>query len=125
MIKWVKTISEGTTRTGGSMGKNGWKEDSRRVRTTGPMKIPDSVWRVGRCPDVTIEHPAIYPVGLPSYALLSWPGNVYDPFLGSGTTLIAAHRLGRRCFGMEIEPRYCDVILKRAEAEGLTVDKIP
>ncbi len=45
---------------------------------------------------------------------------VYDPFLGSGTTLIAAHRLGRRCCGCEIEPRYADVVLKRAEAEGLT-----
>jgi DNA modification methylase len=44
---------------------------------------------------------------------------VYDPFLGSGTTLIAAHRTGRRCYGMEIEPKYCDVILRRAEAEGI------
>ena len=44
---------------------------------------------------------------------------VYDPFLGSGTTLIAAHRTGRRCYGMEISPKYCDVILRRAEAEGL------
>jgi DNA modification methylase len=46
---------------------------------------------------------------------------VVDPFLGSGTTLIAAHRTGRRCYGVEIEPRYADVILRRAEAEGLTV----
>ena len=50
---------------------------------------------------------------------------VYDPFLGSGTTLIAAHRTGRRCYGMEIEPRYADVILRRAEAEGLTVERAP
>lgn len=38
---------------------------------------------------------------------------VYDPFLGSGTTLIAAEKLGRRCFGLEIDPRYCDVIVGR------------
>ena len=38
---------------------------------------------------------------------------VFDPFLGSGTTLIAAARLGRRCFGFEIEPRYCDIIVRR------------
>ena len=40
---------------------------------------------------------------------------VYDPFLGSGTTLIAAEQLGRKCYGMEIDPKYCDVIVKRWE----------
>ena len=44
---------------------------------------------------------------------------VLDLYLGSGTTLIAAHRTGHRCYGMEISPRYADVILRRAEAEGL------
>lgn len=38
-----------------------------------------------------------------------------DPFLGSGTTLIAAEQLGRTCYGMEISPAYCDVIVKRWE----------
>ncbi len=41
---------------------------------------------------------------------------VYDPFLGSGTTLIAADQLGRVCYGMEIDPRYCDVIKQRYAA---------
>jgi len=40
---------------------------------------------------------------------------ILDPFLGSGTTLIAAEQLGRRCYGLEIEPKYCDVILARWE----------
>lgn len=40
-------------------------------------------------------------------------GDVYDPFLGSGTTLIAAENLRRRCFGVEIDPAYCDVIVER------------
>jgi DNA modification methylase len=40
---------------------------------------------------------------------------VFDPFLGSGTTLIAAEQLNRVCFGMEISPAYCDVIVKRWE----------
>jgi hypothetical protein len=52
-------------------------------------------------------------------------GVVYDGFLGSGTTMIAAHRTGRRCYGMEIAPRYADVIIRRAEAEGLTVEHAP
>jgi DNA modification methylase len=38
---------------------------------------------------------------------------VYDPFLGSGTTLVAAETLGRTCFGMDIEPRYVDVSVRR------------
>jgi len=40
---------------------------------------------------------------------------IYDPFLGSGTTLIAAEQLGRKCYGMEISPQYCDVIVQRWE----------
>jgi DNA modification methylase len=40
-------------------------------------------------------------------------GDVYDPFLGSGTTLIAAQKLGRRCFGLELDPGWCDVIVER------------
>jgi DNA modification methylase len=40
---------------------------------------------------------------------------VYDPFLGSGTCLIAAERLGAVCYGMEIDPVYVDVILRRYE----------
>lgn len=53
------------------------------------------------------------------------PGDlVYDPFLGSGTTIIAAHRTGRRCYGCEISPEYCEVILQRCEAEGLTVERV-
>jgi DNA modification methylase len=38
---------------------------------------------------------------------------ILDPFLGSGTTLIAAENLGRKCYGMEISPGYCDVIVER------------
>lgn len=42
-------------------------------------------------------------------------GDVYDPFLGSGTTLIAAEMMGRACYGIEIDPLYCDVIVSRWE----------
>ena len=40
---------------------------------------------------------------------------VYEPFCGTGTTLIACERLNRRCFAMELNPRYCDIIIKRWE----------
>jgi DNA modification methylase len=62
------------------------------------------------------EHPTARPLGL-WLELLTYQSNInstiYDPFLGSGTTLIAADQLDRICYGLEIEPRYCDVIVKR------------
>ena len=60
-------------------------------------------------------HPAVFPVRLAGEFLSMWPGAVYEPFCGSGTTLIAAEQLGRKCYGMEISPAYCDVIVKRWE----------
>jgi DNA modification methylase len=65
-------------------------------------------------------HPTVKPVALAADAIkdVSRRGDVvFDPFLGSGTTLIAAHRTGRRCYGVEIDPAYVDVILRRWEAE--------
>jgi len=50
----------------------------------------------------------------------SSPGQaVYDPFVGSGTTIIAAEQTGRVCYAMEIDPGYCDVVRRRyAEFTG-------
>jgi DNA modification methylase len=36
-----------------------------------------------------------------------------EPFLGSGSTMVAAHQLGRKCYGMELDPKYCQVIVDR------------
>ena len=40
-------------------------------------------------------------------------GGVYDAFLGSGSTMVASHQLKRKCYGMELDCRYADVIVKR------------
>jgi DNA modification methylase len=40
-------------------------------------------------------------------------GDVYDPFIGSGTTMVASHQLDRKCYGMEIDPKYCQCIVDR------------
>lgn len=73
-------------------------------------------------------HTAAYPVGLPSFFIKAFTDagdTVYEPFCGSGTTLIAAEQLGRRCFGIEISPHYCDVILARWERfTGLSAVKL-
>lgn len=85
-----------------------------------------TVWDVKQ-PSVNEYHPTQKPLELAERAMRNSSVNgalVCDWFLGSGTTLIAAHRTGRRCYGCEIEPRYADVILKRAEAEGLTCEKV-
>jgi len=85
----------------------------------------DTVWEIDR-PQSSPDHPTMKPIELVQRAVenSSQAGNIIlDPFLGSGTTMIAAHRTGRRCYGMEIAPRYADVILKRCEAEGLTVER--
>ena len=79
------------------------------------FKIPDSVLRINRSPVDGKLHPATFPVALPSFVMNCWPGTAYEPFLGSGSTLIAAEQLGRKCYGMEISPAYCDVIVKRWE----------
>jgi hypothetical protein len=63
-------------------------------------------------------HGAVFPLAVATRFVGSFCGSqcrVYDPFLGSGTTLIAAEQLGRKCYGMEISPAYCDVIVKRWE----------
>ena len=53
------------------------------------------------------------------------PCDVYEPFSGSGTTIVAAEQLGRRCFAMEIEPSYCQVTIDRWEAfTGETAEKL-
>ena len=64
------------------------------------------------------DHPTMKPVALIAYQIgnsTAPQGLIYDSFLGSGTTLIAAEQLGRKCYGMEISPQYCDVIVQRWE----------
>ena len=64
------------------------------------------------------EHPTMKPVKLVAYLIRnsSRPGeNIIDVFGGSGSTLIAAEQTGRTCYTAELDPRYCDVIVKRWE----------
>lgn len=92
----------------------GWR---RKSSFTGDRAL-DDVWEVPR-PKRSDEHPTMKPVALVSRALVnsSLPGDVIlDPFLGSGSTLIAAESLGRTCFGIDIEPRYVQVAIERWQA---------
>ena len=65
------------------------------------------------------DHPTVKPTAMLEDALLDLTNRgdiVLDPFLGSGSTLIAADRTGRVCRGVELDPLYVDVILRRYEA---------
>ncbi len=65
-----------------------------------------------------MAHPTQKPVGVVLPYLEAWTSAfemIYDAFLGSGTTMIACERLGRRCYGMEIKPGYVDVAVQRWE----------
>ena len=76
-----------------------------------------SLWSIDK-PHKSDLHPTMKPVALFAKAVENSTKSgetVLDPFLGSGTTLIACEQLGRTCYGMEISPQYCQVIIDRWE----------
>jgi len=85
------------------------------------------VWEIARCPDAPL-HPTMKPLPLMERAISnsSRPGDlVLDPFLGSGSTLIACERTGRVCAGIEIDPIYAEVALRRSERfSGLDAERL-
>jgi DNA modification methylase len=60
-------------------------------------------------------HAATFPIDLPEWALQFTKQNdiILDQFLGTGTTMVASHQLKRKCYGMELDPKYCQVIVDR------------
>jgi DNA modification methylase len=94
----------------------GWRGD--RSQTT--------LWEIPlTTDDQKTDHGTQKPVECMARAIRNHGGDVYDPFLGSGTTLIAAETLGRTCYGIDIDPTYCDLALARWEsATGRTAELI-
>jgi DNA modification methylase len=74
-----------------------------------------NTFRAGRLEELSI-HPTVKPVALVADAMrdCSRRGQiVFDPFMGSGTTILAAEKVGRRAYGLEIDPLYIDAAVKR------------
>ena len=93
----------------------GWKADNGAHKWHGPTN-ESTLWQIKRDPTKEYAHPTQKPLELACRGIRnsSQRNNiVLDMFLGSGTTLIAAEKLNRVCYGMEISPSYCDVIVKR------------
>lgn len=92
----------------------GWIRDRRAPWYAG--RDQDTVWQVGR--ESGEGHPTQKPVELFIRPLRNHTriGEIcFEPFAGSGSQLIAAEQMERRCFAVEMEPRYCDVIVERWE----------
>ncbi|EPL3088804.1 site-specific DNA-methyltransferase [Pseudomonas aeruginosa] len=95
---------------------SGWTHKGQPTQDT---RIPDSVIRVMRHKGKIgqdIDHPAVFPVALPEFAIEAYTDSgdlVFEPFGGSGTTMLAAQRTGRICRSVEIAPEYVDVAIKR------------
>jgi site-specific DNA-methyltransferase (adenine-specific)/site-specific DNA-methyltransferase (cytosine-N4-specific) len=98
---------------GGSKSRNGAGEGIAR---------PSNVISVPAAAGLGL-HSAPFPVELAAWFMRAYtdPGDsVFDPFMGSGSTLIAAHREQRTAYGMEISPAYCDVICRRYQGHAGT-----
>ena len=94
----------------------GWNESAARLVEVADRKQSD-LWQIDR-PSKSDLHPTTKPVELVERALQNSSearANVLDLFGGSGSTLIACEKSGRINFSMELDPKYCDVIVKRWE----------
>jgi DNA modification methylase len=83
--------------------KGNWASD--RKQTT--------VWEIAKPQKNETGHSTQKPIECMAKAIANHDGDVHDPFLGSGTTMVAAHQLKRKCYGMELDPKYCQVIVDR------------
>jgi len=93
----------------------GWKQGANHTWVGGTCE--DTLWEINR-PSKSDLHPTMKPIELVARSLTNSSYKdalVYDPFGGSGSTLIACEQLKRICYMMELDPIYCDVIIKRWE----------
>ncbi len=84
------------------------------------MEATLDVWRIDSESARRVNHPAPFPIGLPQRLinLYTYRGDVVlDPFLGSGTTVVAAERTGRSGIGFDLDPAYVDIARSRVERE--------
>ena len=98
--------------------KNKHKRDIARVKWAGIFGMPsqDTKGRV---------HPTQKPIELANWFFNKWGNDndlVADLYLGGGTTMVASHQLKRKCYGMELDPKYCDVIVNRMIALDSSIE---
>jgi site-specific DNA-methyltransferase (adenine-specific) len=87
-------------------------------------KRESAVWDLTRDSGIDYQHPTQKPISLAEKAIINSSNQndlVADLFLGSGTTMVASHQLKRKCYGMELDPKYCQVIIDRMKKLDPTI----
>jgi site-specific DNA-methyltransferase (adenine-specific) len=91
-----------------------------RLRSKGASGVGD-VWTVPQ--ESNSLHPAPFPESIPLNAIeTTGAASILDPFMGSGTTLVAAKRLGRKAIGIELNEKYCEIAAKRLSQGALPLE---
>jgi site-specific DNA-methyltransferase (adenine-specific) len=112
-LVWDKRVEEKFDSVIGSAFELIWSKKKRKREI---VRHEYSSWGA-RLADGDKAHPTMKPIGMLTKVLNLTKGKlVVDLFLGSGSTLIACEQTGRTCYGMELDPKYCDVIIARWEA---------
>ena len=89
---------------------------STNKQSLNTKNVTSNFWQVSNTNAQQENHKACFPVELPEKGIVLVnvnTGIIFEPFCGSGTTVIAAEKTERNCYGMELDPKYCDVIVKR------------
>ena len=110
-LVFVFKVGSGRHRNNVQLGAYGRHRTNVWAYSTGP-----GFGRAGEEGRLSLLHPTVKPTAMVADAILDVTRRadiVLDPFLGSGTTLMACERTGRRCRGLELDPLYVDVILRR------------
>ena len=97
---------------------SGYRTQHEFIMFFGSIKRTDlsDVWQLNRDSRTDYKHPTQKPIALAAKAINDCKAeSVFDPFGGSGSTLLAAEQCGAACFTIELEPKYCDVIVQRWE----------
>lgn len=97
----------------GSLKDSNGRKEGRLIKDTG---VRNNIWLVRPASGQQTGHPAVFPERLAADHIISWsnPGDiVLDPFMGSGTTAVAALKTGRKYIGFECSAEYCEIANKR------------
>lgn len=101
-----------------------YDKEGNLIKTTNIKPVPEyslrnNIWKYSTGFNKKTGHPAVFPEQLAIDHILSWSNEgdtILDPFLGSGTTAVACKKTNRKCIGIEISEKYCEIISNRIKS---------